>query len=164
MKILFVCLGNICRSPMAEGILKELAAKHQLDWHIESAATESYHIGKPPDNRAIRTCKKHGIDISSQRARKLTHADFGNFDIVYALAEEVMVEINQSHSTKAIQSELKLLLDEEFPGQHRSVPDPWYGDEAGFEPVFQLIRNACETIISKYGTDSGSLPSHRMTL
>ena len=100
---------------MAEGILKELAAKYQLNWHIESAATESYHIGKPPDSRAIRTCKKYGIDISNQRARKLSHADFGNFDIVYALAEEVMVEINQSHSTKAIQSELKLLLDEGLP-------------------------------------------------
>jgi protein-tyrosine phosphatase len=164
MKILFVCLGNICRSPMAEGILKQLTSKHQLDWHIESAATESYHIGKPPDIRAIRTCKKYGIDISNQRARKLTHADFGTFDIVYALAVEVMVEINRYHATTAIQSELKLLLDEEFPGQHRSVPDPWYGDEAGFEPVFQLIRNACGVIIEKYGTDSGSLPTHRMTL
>lgn len=154
MKILFVCLGNICRSPMAEGILKEMAAKNQLDWHIESAATETYHIGNPPDKRAIRTCKKYGIDISHQRARKLTHTDFGTFDKIYALAEEVMVEIHKSHATNSIQSELKLLLDEVYPGQLRSVPDPWYGDEAGFEPVFHLIRNACETIIAKYGGES----------
>lgn len=157
MKILFVCLGNICRSPMAEGILKSLASDQNLDWMIDSAATESYHIGNPPDQRAIRTCRNHGIDISGQRARRLIRKDFETFDIIYALAEEVMFEIRQAHDTDVMQAELKLLLDEVHPGKSRSVPDPWYGDESGFEPVFQLIQQGCEAIMMKYGMpQSGS--------
>lgn len=152
MRILFVCLGNICRSPMAEGIMKSLARKNNLDWYIDSAATESYHIGAMPDRRAIATCKRHGIDIDDQRARKLTANDLEAFDLIYALADEVMQEIRHDHKAAAGNRKLQLLLDELFPGEQRSVPDPYYGNEEGFEPVFQLIKKGCEAVLHKYGT------------
>lgn len=152
MRILFVCLGNICRSPMAEGIMKSLARKNNLDWYIDSAATESYHIGAMPDRRAIATCKRHGISIDDQRARKLTADDFEAFDLVYALADEVMQEIRRDHREAADNKKLQLFLDELFPGEQRSVPDPYYGKEEGFEPVFQLIKKGCEAVLHKYGT------------
>lgn len=155
MKILFVCLGNICRSPMAEGIMKNLVKQHHLDWYIDSAGTESYHIGKQPDPRAVKTCMKYGIDIRDQRARRLLKKDFENFDLVYALADEVLHEIKSIHANPPVGT-LKLLLDEVFPGQHRSVPDPWYGKEEGFDPVFQMIKEACEAIIKRYGMVSSA--------
>lgn len=153
MKILFVCLGNICRSPMAEGVMKNLVQQHQLDWYIDSAGTESYHIGQQPDNRAVKTCLKYGIDISDQRARKLSKQDFETFDLIYVLADEVMHEIKRSHANPP-PGKLKLLLDEVFPGEHRSVPDPWYGKEEGFDPVFHMIRDACEAVVKRYGSVS----------
>lgn len=150
MKVLFVCLGNICRSPMAEGIMKSLAMENKLSWHIDSAATESYHIGAMPDKRAIATCKRHGVHIADQRARKLTAKDFDDFDIIYAMAEEVMREIVRDHKAAAGSKKLRLLLEEVFPGEGRSVPDPYYGAEEGFEPVFQLIKKGCKAVLRKY--------------
>src|ERR1041385_8971339 len=94
MKILFVCLGNICRSPMAEGILKKLAEQHSLDWQIDSAGTEYYHVGQSPDRRAVNTSKKFGIDITHQRARRITKKDLEVFDVVYALADDVLEEVS----------------------------------------------------------------------
>lgn len=135
---------------MAEGIMKQLVQQHQLDWYIDSAATESYHIGKMPDQRAINTCKKHGIDISAQRARKLTKNDFENFDVMYAMADEVLLEIRRDHKDAFNNKKLMLLLDEAFPGEHQSVPDPYYGKEEGFEPVFQLIQNGCKAVLQKH--------------
>ncbi|MEO6166404.1 MAG: low molecular weight protein-tyrosine-phosphatase [Chitinophagales bacterium] len=156
MKILFVCLGNICRSPMAEGVMKDLVQQHQLDWYIDSAGTESYHIGQQPDGRAVKTCIKYGINIGDQRARKLSKKDFETFDLIYALADEVLHEIKSSHPNPP-QGKLKLLLDEVFPGEHRSVPDPWYGGEEGFDPVFHMIREACEAVVKKYGSVSSAV-------
>lgn len=157
MKILFVCLGNICRSPMAEGIMKDLVEQHKLDWQIDSAGTESYHIGQQPDRRAIRTCLKYGIEISNQRARKLTKKDFETFDLIYALASEVMDEIRSVHTAIPSHIKLKLLLDEVFPGQERSVPDPWYGGEEGFDPVFHMIKEACEAVVKKHGQRAANI-------
>lgn len=150
MRILFVCLGNICRSPMAEGIMKQLITDHQLEWEVDSAGTESYHVGEKPDPRAIRTCRKHGIEITGQRARRISKNDFETFDKIYALAGDVLQEINRMHPNLKPHGELKLLLDELFPGEHRSVPDPYYGREEDFEPVFRSIMEACEAIVKKY--------------
>src|SRR5580765_8908951 len=118
MRILFVCLGNICRSPMAEGIMKGLVEKSNLNWKVDSAGTESYHVGQIPDRRAIRTCSKYGIDITGQRARRISKSDFESFDRIYALAEDVLEEIENLESTKNNGVELKLLMDEVFPGKN----------------------------------------------
>jgi len=153
MKILFVCLGNICRSPMAEGIMKSLVKKHGLDWTIDSAGTEYYHVGEAPDARAVNTCRRFGIDITGQRARRVTGKDFSTFDIVYALATDVMEELLRMKPATHT-AELKLLLDELNTDEPCSVHDPYYGDEAGFEPVFHRLEEACEAIIMKYATHS----------
>ena len=150
MKILFVCLGNICRSPMAEGIMKKLVREQNLDWQVDSAGTESYHIGESPDPRAIRTCKKFGIDITDQRARRVTKKDFGEFDLIYVMATDVLEELWQMNLVKPSSRQPKPLLDELYPGQHRSVHDPYSDEEAAFEPVFRLIEEACSAIIAKY--------------
>lgn len=136
---------------MAEGIMKDMVQQHRLDWYVDSAGTESYHIGERPDRRAIRTCNKYGIDISGQRARKLVKEDFETFDLVYALADEVVYEISRAHTQLPAGVAPILLLDEAYPGEHRSVPDPWYGKEEGFEPVFHLIKKGCEAIVKNHG-------------
>lgn len=94
MKILFVCLGNICRSPIAEGVLRHLAEQNDLNWKIDSAGTEYYHVGERPDRRAIAQCLKYNIDISSQRARQIRARDFEKFDLIYALADDVLDELH----------------------------------------------------------------------
>ncbi|HYV95064.1 MAG TPA: low molecular weight protein-tyrosine-phosphatase [Chitinophagales bacterium] len=150
MKILFVCLGNICRSPMAEGIMKKLATQNHLDWYVDSAGTEYYHVGEQPDRRAIRTSDKFGVDIAQQRARRISKRDFEKFDVIYSLADDVLEELLIMKPAEANGAELKLLLDELYPHAHRSVPDPYYDDEAAFEPVFKLIEEACAAIVVKY--------------
>src|SRR5690606_38658263 len=97
MKILMVCLGNICRSPMAEGIMRHLVEEKGLDWEIDSAGTGGWHIGEAPDPRAIATAKKHGIDISRLQARKFTYRDFGNFDHIFAMDDRKSTRLNSSH-------------------------------------------------------------------
>lgn len=148
MKILFVCLGNICRSPMAEYVLKNKCAAHHLDWEIESAGTENYHVGESADARGIRTALKSGIDMRKHIARQLIQKDFEEFDIIYSLATNVTNEISLIAKSESRMKNVKLFMDELYPGENKSVPDPWYGDEKGFEPVFNLIENVCEKIIS----------------
>jgi protein-tyrosine phosphatase len=150
MKILFVCLGNICRSPIAEGIMKDLVKKNNLDWKIDSAGIESYHVGQCPDRRAINLCRKHGLDISTQRARRVSKKDFEEFDHIYALADDILHELKGSYVSPSGKKSLQLLMDELYPGENRSVPDPWYGGDKDFEPVFQMIREACEAIVNRY--------------
>ena len=153
MKILFVCLGNICRSPMAEGILKKLVEQHHLNWFVDSAGTEYYHVGQLPDRRAIHTSEKFGIDITHQRARRITKKDFETFDVIYPLAEDVF-DVVANMKSSGSNAELKLLLDELYPNEHRSVYDPYYDDQAAFEPVFLQIEEACKAIVRKYAPHS----------
>jgi protein-tyrosine phosphatase len=157
MKILFVCLGNICRSPMAEGVMKDLAKKKNLKWKIESAGTEYYHVGEAPDHRAIKTCNEKGIDISKQRARRITLDDFNDFDIVYSLADEVSIEIDSFLKRNSSKAEVKLLLEEVFPSQKKSVPDPYFGAMKDFEIAYDLIYKACDAIVEKYATADSKL-------
>jgi protein-tyrosine phosphatase len=152
MKILFVCLGNICRSPMAEGVLRHLAEQRDLPWKIDSAGTEYYHVGERPDRRAIAQCRKFGIDISNQRARQIQAHDFEQFDLIYALADDVLHELHSLRPRGSNHSSLSLLMDVVYPGQNRSVPDPWYGDEEDFSIAYELIREACEAIISAHAS------------
>ena len=150
MKILFVCLGNICRSPIAEGVMKELAEKNNLNWFIDSAGTESYHIGKAPHHHSQAVCKENGIDISSQAARKFIKEDIEKFDKIYALASDVLNEIRYIAGNKMNPEKVVLFLDELYPNQRKSVTDPWYGDKEGYYPVFDEIKLCCAEIVKKY--------------
>lgn len=150
MKILFVCLGNICRSPIAEGILREMAQKYHLDWVIDSAGTNGYHIGKTPHPYSQKVCLQHGIDIADQRARQFSSKDFERYDIIYALAMDVYDDIKKIGGQNARMDKVKIFLSELYEGSTESVPDPWYGDESAYLPVYQLIENTCAEIIAQY--------------
>jgi len=150
MKILFVCLGNICRSPMAEGILRHLLKEKGLDKivTVHSAGTEHYHVGRTADPRATRTSNKYGVDISNHRARQVVAKDFHGYDRIYSMAVDVQEEL-EALAPKNLVHKASLFMDLVAPGINGSVPDPWYGDEAGFAPVYELIREGCERIVEE---------------
>jgi protein-tyrosine phosphatase len=160
MKILMVCLGNICRSPLAEGILQQRAIEARLNWTVESAGTNGYHNDEPPHPLSQKVARLHGIDISRQRSRKLVPADFERFDILYAMAEDVMADMKRIGGKQFDAGRTRLFLDELHPGQHREVPDPWYGPEPGYHEVFDLIDGACGAIVTKYGMNKNTVIDH----
>ena len=149
MKILMVCLGNICRSPLAQGILEKKVAKHGLNVTVDSAATSDYHIGDLPDPRSISKAAEYGIDITNQRGRQIQKSDFQEFDKIY-----VMDTSNYSN-TVALTNELQeiekveMILNLINPGSNQSVPDPYFGGEEGFENVYRLLDAACDVIIEQ---------------
>ena len=152
MKILMVSLGNICRSPLAEGILKHKAKQAGLNWTVESAGTNGYHIGEAPHRLSQKVAKLNGIDICEQRARQFVAADFDRYDKIYAMADDVIEDMTRIARNKFDASKADLLLNELYPGEDRSVFDPWYGEEPGYHEVYQMISEACEAIIEKYGS------------
>jgi protein-tyrosine phosphatase len=149
MNILMVCLGNICRSPLAEGILQDKANKAGFDWVVDSAGTNGFHVGEAPHYLSQRIAKKRGIDISKQVSRKFETEDFNRFDKIYAMANDVIAEMKQISGKNYHPEKVSLLLDEVFPDQNADIPDPWYGPEAGYYEVYDLIEEACEKIIEK---------------
>jgi protein-tyrosine phosphatase len=157
MKILMVCLGNICRSPLAEGILQDKAFKAGLTWSIESAGTNHYHTGEAPHPLSQKVARLNGIDISHQRARRFVAADFAVYDKIYALAGDVMDEIKRIARNQFDPAKADLLLNELYPGQDMDVPDPWYGPEPGYHEVYKLIDAACAAIIAKVNTHAKSI-------
>lgn len=150
MTILMVCLGNICRSPLAEGILLKKITAAGLDWKVDSAGTNGYHINESPHYLSQRVAKKKGIDISKQLCRRFVPADFDRFDKIYAMAEDVVEEMKQISGTKFNSEKVEMILNVVHPGENRGVPDPWYGPEAGYYEVFDLLENACEALIKNY--------------
>jgi protein-tyrosine phosphatase len=145
-KILMVCLGNICRSPLAEGILKDKIDNDLI--LVDSAGTANYHIGKRPDHRSITVAKKYGIDISGQKCRQLTGRDLEEFDRIYAMDRENYKNILTLSKNREEQQKVRLLLHHTtFADQE--VPDPYYGDDDGFEKVFRLIDSACDIIAAE---------------
>jgi len=142
MKILMVCLGNICRSPLAEGVLRDLAQKKRLNWEIDSAGTGSWHIGDPPDHRSVKVARQHGVDISGLRGRQFGVADFQQFDRIYVMDLDNYRDVLRKARSEADQAKVQLLL-----ANQQEVPDPWYDDKL-FEPVYQMIYKACERIIN----------------
>lgn len=145
MNILFVCLGNICRSPLAEGILKSKLEGKDIQFNVESAGFESYHINEPPDPRAIKMAKNHGITISENRCRLFSAEDFDNFDIIYVMDTSNYRDVQYFSRTVEDMDKVKYLLSE-LDGQDKSVPDPYYGAESGFENIYNLINEACNKI------------------
>jgi len=145
-KVLMVCLGNICRSPLAEGILKSKVDSNTV--FVDSSGTAGYHVGNPPDKRSVAVAKKHGIDISTQKCRQFSKNDFEKFDLIYAMDESNFINILSLANTKKDEKKVRLLLDELDLG-FNEVPDPYYGGVDGFEEVYQMINSACEAIVKK---------------
>lgn len=149
MRILMVCLGNICRSPLAEGILKHKAKEAGLRWIVDSAGTNSFHVGEAPHPLSCKVAFENGIDISGQVARRFKARDFEEYDIIYAMAGEVIKEMKEMTGKFFNEKKVKLLLDEIEPGPGKDVPDPWYGPKEGYYPVYSMIEEACQAIIQK---------------
>jgi len=145
MKILMVCLGNICRSPLAEGILS-LKGKH-LNLEVDSAGTAAYHIGKQPDIRSIEIANKYTIDLNQQRARQFSRADFDKFDIIYAMDTNNYTHLISLASTETERNKIRMILNEINPKAYQSVPDPYYGGENGFQDIYNMLDKACDKII-----------------
>ena len=150
MKILMVCLGNICRSPLAEGILQKKIEQAGLSWQVDSAGTNGYHIGEAPHSLSQKVALQNGIDISRQLSRKFVKEDIDRFDKIYAMADDVVDEMKMIARNKFDAAKVDLLLNENYPGQNRDVPDPWSGPEADYHEVYELIEKACDALIKKY--------------
>ncbi len=146
MRILMVCLGNICRSPLAEGILRHKVTQRNLDWQIESAGTGDWHIGHPPDPRSIATATRHGIDICTQRGRLFQRADFEHFDKILVMDSQNLRDVLRLAETEEHRAKVERILDYSYSGEGRSVPDP-YLDDAGFESVFLMLDAACDRFL-----------------
>lgn len=145
-----VCLGNICRSPLAEGILQQKADEAGLGWQIDSAGTNGYHIGEAPHRLSQRVALQRGLDISHQRARLFKAVDFAKFDKIYAMATDVIDEMKWISGDKYDDSKVSLLMNEVYPDAHRDIPDPWYGPEPGYHEVYDMIEEAANKIIDRY--------------
>jgi len=144
-KILMVCLGNICRSPLAEGILQSKVNEALV--YVDSAGTAAYHVGNLPDERSIAVAKQYGIDISKQQARKFTEKDFLKFDIIYAMDKSNYQHIISLATSDEDLEKVKMILNESLPDKNYSVPDPYYGGQTGFEEVYKMLNEACDSII-----------------
>lgn len=147
IKILMVCLGNICRSPLAEGILASKLPKDKFV--VDSAGTGNYHIGKQPDKRSILTAQKNKLDISQQKARQFSSKDFDNFDYIFAMDnsnyKDIIALANDNHQTQKVD----LILNQLFPNENVDVPDPYYGLQNGFDAVYEMLDEACEILAKK---------------
>jgi protein-tyrosine phosphatase len=148
-KILMVCLGNICRSPVAEGVMRSVAQQHKIPITVDSAGTSNYHIGEQPDHRSVANARKNGVDISTLRGRQFSSADFDAFDHIYVMDESNLKNILALAKKEEHRQKVELLLNELYPGKNMPVPDPYYGTEKDFENVFQLVHQACEAIAGK---------------
>lgn len=142
-KILMVCLGNICRSPLAEGILK---SKLSNSFIVDSAGTANYHTGNPPDKRSIAVARKYGLNISNLKGRQFSVLDFEAFDFIYVMDESNFKNVIKLAGNNKDISKVKMILNEVYPNQNYDVPDPYYGGEDGFETVYKMLDEACSII------------------
>ena len=153
MKILFVCLGNICRSPLAEGIMTDKIKKYGINAEVDSAGFESFHRGDPADPRSLEVAATHGIDLTDHVARMFTARDFDHYDRIYVMDRtnynDVMGLARDSEDEKKVDFILNLVT----PGENRPVPDPWYGGKEGFEKVFRMLDQACDQLVQEIAPD-----------
>lgn len=150
MKILMVCLGNICRSPLAEGIMKEKIKTAGLDWKVDSAGTGSWHIGKLPDPRSIEVAAKHGLDLTDQRAQQFKASHLNEFDLIFAMDSSNYQNILKLATNTAQKEKVQLIMNMADAGRNQGVPDP-YWDGHGFEQVYQMLDRACAGVVEQYG-------------
>ena len=144
-----VCLGNICRSPLAQGILEKKSKESNLNIYVDSAGTTGWHVGSSPDLRSIKVAQKYDIDISHQKARKFSTYDFEEFDKIYVMDTSNYRYITRLCSNEKECNKVELILKISDPENNPSVPDPYYGEEDGFEKIYRLLENACSKIISE---------------
>ncbi|WP_235920985.1 low molecular weight protein-tyrosine-phosphatase [Foetidibacter luteolus] len=154
MKILMICLGNICRSPLAEGILQYKADKAGLNWKVDSAGTGNWHIGEPPHHLSQKVARLNGVDISKQCCRQFRKEDMLQYDKIYVMDSSNYNDVKHISRELWDESKVDLLLNELYPGQNRNVPDPWYGTEDGFHTVYDMIAKACDNILRKYAVNA----------
>lgn len=152
MRILMVCLGNICRSPLAEGILRHKATQNGLKWHIESAGTGAWHVGQAPDPRSQKVAKLHGIDISHQRAQQFSPYHLETFDKIFAMDSSNYQDIIRHAKNEDEKNKVALIMNMVEPGKNKAVPDPYYDDHL-YEVVYQMIDEACEEIVKELGRE-----------
>ena len=145
MKILMVCLGNICRSPLAEGILR---TKLSNEFFVDSAGTGNWHVGQPPDKRSVSVAGKYGIDISSQTARQFETKDFDEFDLILAMDESNYDNIISLANSEKDKAKVKLIL-EGLDLEDKNVPDPYFGGDEGFDSVYRLLDQATNILVEK---------------
>jgi len=154
MNILMVCLGNICRSPLADGLLRNKVKRDGLAAIVDSAGTANYHVGGPPDERMTETAMKNGIDISSLRARQFEVSDYDNFDLIYVMDKSNYHNVTRLARNDKDIEKVKLILDElGHSNTIQEVPDPYYGGQAGFDHVFDLLDRSTDIIIEKLKND-----------
>lgn len=149
MKILMVCLGNICRSPLAEGILQSKANEAGLHWTVHSAGTAGYHIGAAPHHLSQKVARLHGIDISTHQGRRFSAADMDHYDLIYVMDAQNYQDVKQIARHNWNESKTLLILNELYPGENRGVPDPWYGTEQGYHEVYTMLSDAGDAIIRR---------------
>jgi len=149
MKILMVCLGNICRSPVAEGIMRQRASEAGLELDIASCGTASYHIGEAPDHRSQKSTKRIGVDISSLRARHFKRMDFTDFDHILCMDKTNLTDLMKLAETESEKRKVHLFMEAAFPSENVPVPDPYYGSEQDFNEVVRIVEQGCDAWINK---------------
>jgi protein-tyrosine phosphatase len=147
VKILMVCLGNICRSPLAEGILQSKLPADKFV--VDSAGTGDWHAGQCPDRRSILAAKNRGVDISMQKARQVRKSDFKDFDHIFVMDSSNFKDVTRLAPTPQDKAKVMLMMDEIFPGQKVDVPDPYYGDAKDFDKVFDMLDEVCDVVAAK---------------
>lgn len=147
VKILMVCLGNICRSPLAEGILQSKLPRDQFI--VDSAGTGNWHVGRQPDSRSIAIAKLKGLDISKQKGRQFTTKDFETNDYIFVMDNSNYKDVIQLAPNQEAKSKVSLILNDLFPNENVDVPDPYYGMEDGFSNVYGMLDEVCKIIAEK---------------
>lgn len=147
IKVLMVCLGNICRSPLAEGILKSKIDASKIE--VSSAGTGGWHVGELPDPRSIEVAQQHDLDITDQRGKQFSTYDFEIYDHIFVMDTSNYKDVVKLATCASEKEKVQLILEETFPGEKRDVPDPYYGGEQGFENVYQMLDAACEKIAAR---------------
>lgn len=145
-----VCLGNICRSPMAEGILRHKIQLHRLPWEVDSAGTGGWHVGESPDERAVKAMRRMGIDISNHIARQFEVSDFSRFDKIYVMDSSNYLDVIRQASSEQEKNKVEIIMNELYEGKNIAVPDPYYGGMEDFMNVYYMLNEVSDRIIEKY--------------
>ncbi len=153
-KVLLVCLGNICRSPMAEGILRDLAEQQGLAIETDSAGTGSSHVGEAPDPRAQREMRRRGHDISDLRARRFRASDFEQYDLLLAMDRQNLRDMQRLAPSPELAGKARLMLEWAANNAALDVPDPWYGGEEGFAEVYHMLAGALDNLVAELAGDA----------
>lgn len=149
MKVLMVCLGNICRSPMADGLMRKKVQEHGLDVVVDSAGTGDWHVGDPPDSRMIETAKRNGVPIDDLRGRQFKVADFDEFDRIVVMDKSNFANVTKLARDEKDVQKVELFLNLTHPGKDLEVPDPYFGGDEGFQDVFDMLDAGTDVLLKE---------------